>query len=225
MLFPYPQSVELKTGSRGTGVRRESAPGLIRPDEYEIVMTEDGTLIRSASDSGFFYAEKTLKSLPADQIGRIHDWADVPLRIQMIDLKRIDWNFDYLLSLFPLFAEFKINACLIEYEDKFPYRFTDQIAVPSAFTREQLLELKRVAKENHVELIPLVQCFSHWEYILDCSAPCWARSLNCMTTAALSTSAEMRPACLVIVRSVRKKYVGKGWKNCTATIWCARSTR
>ena len=34
------------------------------------------------------------------------------------------------------------------------------------FTREQLLELKRVAKENHVELIPLVQCFSHWEYIL-----------------------------------------------------------
>ena len=166
MLFPYPQSVELKTGIRGGAVRRESAPELVRPDEYEIVMKEDETLIRSASASGFFYAEKTLKNLPADQIGRIHDWADVPLRIQMIDLKRIDWNFDYLLSLFPLFAEFKINACLIEYEDKFPYRFTDQIAVPAAFTREQLLELKRVAKENHVELIPLVQCFSHWEYIL-----------------------------------------------------------
>ena len=58
MLFPYPQSVELKTGIRGGTVRRESAPGLVRPDEYEIVMKEDETLIRSASASGFFYAEK-----------------------------------------------------------------------------------------------------------------------------------------------------------------------
>ncbi len=166
MLFPYPQIIELSSGRRNPAVRTVRDASLTRPDEYVINMTEQSTELRSASDSGFFYAEKTLQELPPNRIGTIHDWADVPLRIVMIDLKRISWNYDYLRSLFTLFADLKINACLLEYEDKFPYSFTNRIAVPDAFTREQLAELVRTARENHVELIPLVQCFSHWEYIL-----------------------------------------------------------
>lgn len=164
-MLPYPHLIDLKEGRRSSLVCRELT-GMDRPDEYEIVMTEEKTLIRSGSESGFFYAAKTLRDLPAGRIGRIHDWADIPLRIAMIDLKRIDWNFDYLLSLFPLFADLRINACLLEYEDKFPYRFTDRIAVPGAFSADQIAEIVRTARENRVELIPLVQCFSHWEYIL-----------------------------------------------------------
>ncbi len=166
IMFPYPQTVNLSRGQRSSAVRTVRDTSLTRPDEYVITMTEQLTELRSASDSGFFYAEKTLRELPPDRIGTVHDWADVPLRIVMIDLKRISWNYSYLRSLFSLFADLKINACLLEYEDKFPYSFTDRIAVPDAFTREQLAELVRTARENHVELIPLVQCFSHWEYIL-----------------------------------------------------------
>lgn len=164
-MIPYPHFMEWRPGRRSSVVRRERV-AMERPDEYEIRMTEDETLLRSATDAGFFYAEKTLKELPPGQIGVVRDWADVPLRIAMIDLKRISWNFDYLLSLFPLLADLRINACLMEYEDKFPYRFSDRIAVPGAFTADQIRRITQTARENHVELIPLVQCFSHWEYIL-----------------------------------------------------------
>ena len=165
-MFPYPQTVNLKSGRRSSAVRTVRDNSLTRADEYIISMTEDVTELRSASDAGFFYAERTLREVPPGRIGTIHDWADIPLRIVMIDLKRISWNYAYLHSLFSRFADLKINACLLEYEDKFPYSFTDRIAVPDAFTREQLADLVRTARENHVELIPLVQCFSHWEYIL-----------------------------------------------------------
>ena len=165
-MLPYPHIMQLNAGRRSSTVRTVRDASLCRPDEYLITMTEHSTEIRSATDSGFFYAERTLRELPPDRIGTVHDWADVPLRIVMVDLKRISWNYSYLRSLFSLFADLKINACLLEYEDKFPYSFTDRIAVADAFSREQIAELVRTARENHVELIPLVQCFSHWEYIL-----------------------------------------------------------
>ena len=58
-MIPYPHFMEWKPGRRSSVVRRERV-AMERPDEYEIRMTEDETLLRSETDGGFFYAETTL---------------------------------------------------------------------------------------------------------------------------------------------------------------------
>ena len=92
--------------------------------------------------------------------------ADIDKRIVMIDLKRISWNFDYLLVLIKRFSKLKVNYVLIEYEDKFPFETVPGIAVESAFSKEQIKELNELAHEYFIEIIPLVQSLGHWEYIL-----------------------------------------------------------
>ena len=67
IMFPYPQTVNLSRGQRSSAVRTVRDTSLTRPDEYVITMTEQLTELRSASDSGFFYAEKTLRELPPDE--------------------------------------------------------------------------------------------------------------------------------------------------------------
>lgn len=155
-------------GKRNLAVSFDAA--LSRFDEYRINFSERAISIVAGTDAGAFRALTTLKrlcdedDLPSE--GDIHDWADVEMRIQHVDLKRIGWNFEYLLEILDLFAELKINFILLEYEDKFKFDFCDEIPVESAFTKEQIATLDERAHRNFIQVIPLVQCIGHFEYIL-----------------------------------------------------------
>ncbi len=141
-----------------------------RVDEYRIRFAEDKVHLAARDERAAYYGVCTLKQmleqggLPAN--GEIHDWADVEMRILMIDLKRVGWNFDYLMALPERVAEMKINAVLMEYEDKVRFDFCDTIPVESAFTSEQIRAFVAEAEKHYLEVIPLVQCLGHWEYIL-----------------------------------------------------------
>ena len=154
------------TDKLGKDVFFTFAPEMELNDEYSAEVSENRVLISAGSERAAFYACCTLKQLGSDFRGKIHDWADIEKRIVMIDLKRIGWNFDYLLSLIKRFAQLKINYILLEYEDKFPFQNAPAIPVKSAFTMEQIKELNECAHQHFVEVIPLVQSLAHWEYIL-----------------------------------------------------------
>jgi len=143
---------------------------LKKNDEY-VISSRNGVInISAGTERAAYYACYTLKQLKCFHdghfVGDIHDWADIEKRIIMIDLKRISWNFDYLLGLIKRFSELKINYVLIEYEDKFPFETIPGIAVESALSKEQIRQLNDVAHEYFIEIIPLVQSLAHWEYVL-----------------------------------------------------------
>ncbi|OGV56145.1 MAG: hypothetical protein A2017_15815 [Lentisphaerae bacterium GWF2_44_16] len=163
-----PESCFNKKSGRKIRVLKDSS--IDGNDAYEIELGKTEIIIRAKDETAAFYGICTLKQLNEryglSYTGQISDWADLKLRILMIDLKRVDWNFNYLLSLIERAAELKINYIMIEYEDKFKYKFSSEIPVKSALNIKQIEELNRKAFNNFVEIIPLVQCLAHYEYIL-----------------------------------------------------------
>ena len=139
-------------------------------DEYRLSADSESIKLVAGSDSGAFYGLKTLEQITSQFsngfVGEVHDIADLKMRIQHVDLKKLDWNFNYLLELMDRFGSLKINYILLEYEDKFKFDFCDRIPLDTAFSKAQIAELEKKAAENFISIIPLVQCIGHFEYIL-----------------------------------------------------------
>jgi hypothetical protein len=161
------KSMETSHG-RPISIQLDSA--LKKNDEHKINLKPDIIEISGGTPEGIYYALQTLKQMRINKAlnasGVIHDWADLKMRIQHVDLKRLGWNFDYLLGLFDTFSDLKINYVLMEYEDKFKFDFCDKIPAKSAFSKYQIALLEKKARDNFIEIIPLVQSIGHFEYIL-----------------------------------------------------------
>jgi hypothetical protein len=59
-----------------------------------------------------------------------------------------------------------INAVLLEYADKFPYRFHPDLVADDALTDAELDRILAVADACGIQVIPLVQCLGHVEHVL-----------------------------------------------------------
>ena len=170
VLFPHPRQMALERAeaiSASRPMHRNACPTL-HSGAYHVKLKKDIIEIFSGDEIGFFYAGKTLHSLlkeTPDILGTIEDAPAVAMRIAMIDFKRIGWKIEAALEFLDLMGDLKINYCLLEYEDKFPYSF-GSIPSPDAFTPDDIRQIGEAARKNHIELIPLVQTFSHWGYIL-----------------------------------------------------------
>lgn len=208
-LLPQPHTIRLERW-RGTSSRPVKKTGKDpggRPDEYRIELNEKEILLYASSGRGFQYAEQTLHSLEKKYglafIGMIEDYADIANRIAMLDLKRVVWKKEALLRHLHELAEWKINCCLIEYEDKFPYESLPEIRHPRAFAREDILEIAGYARDLGIELIPLVQCFSHWEYILRHSSYCSLRE----KTGSMQQGCPLNPAVFQLFCSMAEEVI------------------
>nr|XP_021191536.2 hexosaminidase D [Helicoverpa armigera] len=84
-----------------------------------------------------------------------------------LDLKGSPPKMDYLLSLLHTLQYYGANSILLEYEDMFP--FEGSIVNLSAvyhYTKHELIQFIKRAKNLEMEIIPLVQTFGHMEYAL-----------------------------------------------------------
>lgn len=97
-----------------------------------------------------------------------HSKAYVPeLRFVHLDLKGAPPKVAYMKQLFPLLREAGANGLLLEYEDMFPYHGSlEPIRAKNAYTKAEIGEILAAAKENSLEVIPLVQTFGHLEFVL-----------------------------------------------------------
>jgi hypothetical protein len=153
----------ITVGSGGAGVGALGVPD--RTDAYGIAVERDRIRLEANSRRGLIYAAYTLEQTGTG-CGRLIDFPDLPMRGMHLDLKGPALRFGYLRSLVERLGQLKINTLLVEYEDKFPYQSAPALVGEGALSREELQELLALCQAWAIDVIPLVQCLGHTEYIL-----------------------------------------------------------
>lgn len=182
-IIPQPQSVKLfkETHNVGENIRfvtkADNIPENImellknKNDAYYLRLDKNEGIIYSETERGLFYGKKTLKQILENHFPvpccEIVDWCDIEKRIMYYDLRQTFPKYELLIEYIKQMADFKANALIIEYEDKFPFKKYPFLCHKEfVFSPEQLMEIKKTAEENFIEIIPLQQSFGHVEYVL-----------------------------------------------------------
>lgn len=182
-IIPQPQSVKVskETHNAGDNIRLitkaddvpQSALELMKDknDAYYLRLDKNEGVIYSESERGLFYGQKTLKQILENHYPvpccEIVDWCDIEKRVMYYDLRQTFPKFELLIKYIRQMAEFKANALIVEYEDKFPFeKYPFLCHNEFGFSPAQLEEIKKTAAENFIEIIPLQQSFGHVEYVL-----------------------------------------------------------
>lgn len=88
-------------------------------------------------------------------------------RLVHLDLKGAPPYPSYLIGLFPALKTLGATGLLIEYEDMFPYSGNLSIlSAANAYSSSDIQRILAAAKENGLQVIPLVQMFGHMEFVL-----------------------------------------------------------
>ncbi|KAL5019127.1 hypothetical protein ScPMuIL_004849 [Solemya velum] len=88
-------------------------------------------------------------------------------RLVHLDLKGAPPRVEYYEQVFPLFKKWGATGLLMEYEDMFPYSGElEDIACSHAYRREAIDRILQLADECGLIVIPLVQTYGHFEFVL-----------------------------------------------------------
>lgn len=172
ILTELPQIQEIKTGTLSlkidTMLRNPSLEG------YELLISEGKVSITARADAGLFYGIQTLKQLLEDAreqnleipAVRITDYPEIGYRAVHLDLKHHIDATRYYYDMIDRFAGIKINAIIIEFEDKLRYRKSPLVGAANAISIEEFAAISKYASERHIEISPLVQGLGHASFIL-----------------------------------------------------------
>jgi len=107
--------------------------------------------------------ERVAFTLPACEIW---DYPDLKLRGWHI-IAPLRHELPFALKLLHWLALQKFNTLVVEVDDRFPYERHPSIVHPQAMTREQWQQFLDEAKRLGFEVIPQVQTFGHFGYVLN----------------------------------------------------------
>lgn len=156
---------------------------LIVSDDKSIPKNEEGyilevkpgeVIIKGRSEAGVFYGCQTLLQLIEDARDqkiiipacKITDYPDVSYRSFHLDIKYHLDNMNYYYKMIDRLAQIKINAVMVEFEDKLRYRKAEMVGSGNSISIDEFAALTRYAKERHIEISPLVQGLGHVSFIL-----------------------------------------------------------
>ncbi|XP_073973907.1 hexosaminidase D-like [Rhodnius prolixus] len=92
-------------------------------------------------------------------------------RLVHFDLKRAPIKVDYFEKLFPVIHDWGATGVLIEWEDTFPYSGEISVVGSSGvgavgYKEDEVERIYKLAEENELLVVPLVQTFGHLEFVL-----------------------------------------------------------
>lgn len=116
------------------------------------------------------YLTQNENSLGIEKAGRfkaVKKYVIPRKRVVHLDLKGAAPNLKYLSEVFPLMRAAGANTLLMEYEDMFPYWGPLASTISAhAYTPDDIRAIMEMAKNNSLQVIPLLQTFGHMEHIL-----------------------------------------------------------
>ena len=144
------------------------------PEGYVLEINGKQVTIKAVGQAGLFYGIQTLNQLLEDshdqQIEipscRITDYPEIPYRAIHVDVKHHLDVGKYYYDLMDRLAAVKINAVIIEFEDKLRYQKAPLVASGNAISIDEFATLSKYAKERFIEISPLVQGLGHASFIL-----------------------------------------------------------
>lgn len=142
------------------------------PESREGYILEIGNInatITARDAAGIFYGCQTLSQLLQDAKDqninvpacRITDHPDIDYRAVHLDLKHHLDSMSYYYRLIDRLAALKVNAMIIEFEDKLKYIGAPVVAASHAIPIEDFASLSNYAKERNIEISPLIQGLGH----------------------------------------------------------------
>jgi hexosaminidase len=76
------------------------------------------------------------------------------------DLKGAAPKVSYFEKLFPLLHKWGVTGICMEYEDMFPFDgIVSSIKHKQAYTKEDIEQINQLAKDNHLDVMPLLQTY------------------------------------------------------------------
>jgi hypothetical protein len=165
------------TGSPAAGIiSLVIDPGLSlpSPEGYILEITGKQVVIEALSQTGLFYGIQTLDQLLEDSRDqeieipacRITDYPEIAYRAIHLDLKHHLDAGHYYYSIIDRLARIKVNAIIIEFEDKLRYRKAPLVGAAHAISIEEFAAISKYARERNIEISPLVQGLGHASFIL-----------------------------------------------------------
>ena len=137
---------------------------------YELTADEDGVMLNAGDEAGAFYGLATLRQL-LDHYGvcmprfRIADHPDYPQRSVMLDISRCKVpTMESLKSYIDLMARLKINQLQLRTEHTFAFSAHEVVwRNASPMTAAEIIELDAYCRQRHIELVPHLSSFSHFQ--------------------------------------------------------------
>lgn len=195
-LVPQPQEFVPGEGRCPASVSVESRADDALPSEgYRLEIMSNAVVAVASDPAGFFYAKQTLRQLRSAgdgtlPCGVISDAPKFPWRGLMLDESRHFFGRETVLKLLDAMAEFKLNVLHWHLTDNQGWRipipgypeltrtvrpaenrtnFRDIVSgvvPPAAYTRDELEEVVRRARELHIRIVPEIEIPGHSKVVL-----------------------------------------------------------
>ncbi len=146
----------------------------LKKEGYLMEISEDQISIQAPADAGLWYGLMTLGQLIQDAkdqdaalpLVKIKDEPALDYRAVHLDVKHHLEKKEYYFELMDRFAAQKINAVIVEIEDKLKYELQPKVGSSDAFSISEWKELSDYAMARHIRISPLVQGLGHASFIL-----------------------------------------------------------
>jgi hypothetical protein len=144
------------------------------PEAYELQISKDQVEIAASSDAGLWYGLMTLAQLTEDAKDQhaplpqctISDAPALAYRAVHLDVKHHLEKKEYYFELMDRFAAQKINAVIVEIEDKLKYELQPKVGSSDGLTIAEWKEISDYALARNIRISPLVQGLGHASFIL-----------------------------------------------------------
>ena len=150
-------------------------PSVDLPHEgYTLDISKNKINITAKDKAGLLYAFMTLEQILEDAkeqnvylpLCSIKDFSLLSYRAIHLDVKHHLEKTEYYYKLLDKLAKYKVNAILVEMEDKLKYKRQPEIGSADALSIEEWIKISNYAAERNIEISPLIQGLGHVSFIL-----------------------------------------------------------
>ncbi len=146
----------------------------LKTEGYALEIEQERITITGKDRAGLLYGFMTLEQLMTDAkeqgvklpLCSIRDFPLLSYRAIHLDVKHHLEKKDYYYRLMDKLAQYKVNAIILEVEDKLAYERQPLVGSEDALSIEEWKNLSDYALERNIEISPLVQGLGHASFIL-----------------------------------------------------------